>query len=76
MIDQFEDHFIICRSGRVGRRVAGERAAFLEILTSHDRPDLRFEEIEIASGYAQAGRTTRELQALENLSAPGASVGA
>ncbi len=37
-------------------------AAFLEIVTSHGGPDLRFEEIEITRGYAQAGRTIRELR--------------
>jgi len=37
-------------------------AAFLEIVTSHGGPDLRFEEIEITPGYAQAGRTIRELR--------------
>ena len=31
-------------------------AAFLEIVTSHGGPDLRFEEIEIKSEYPQAGR--------------------
>ena len=37
-------------------------AAFLEIVTSHGGPDLRFEEIEIQSEYPQAGRTIRELR--------------
>jgi voltage-gated potassium channel len=37
-------------------------AAVLENVTSHGGPDLRFEEIEITPGYAQAGRTIRELR--------------
>jgi voltage-gated potassium channel len=37
-------------------------AAFLEIVTSHGGPDLRFEEIEIHREYPQAGRTIRELR--------------
>ena len=37
-------------------------AAFLEIVTSHGGPDLRFEEIEITRQYPQAGRTIRELR--------------
>jgi voltage-gated potassium channel len=37
-------------------------AAFLEIVTSHGGPDLRFEEIEIHRRYPQAGRTIRELR--------------
>ena len=37
-------------------------AAFLEIVTSHGGPDLRFEEIEIRSEYPRAGHTIRELR--------------
>jgi voltage-gated potassium channel len=37
-------------------------AAFLDIVTSHGGPDLRFEEIEITAACPQAGRTIRELR--------------
>jgi len=37
-------------------------AAFLELVSSHAGPDLRFEEIEVASECAAAGRTIRELR--------------
>jgi voltage-gated potassium channel len=37
-------------------------AAFLEIVTSHGGPDLRFEEIEIRSEQPNAGMTIRELR--------------
>ena len=37
-------------------------AAFLEIVSSHAGPDLRFEEIEVPSRCAAAGRTIRELR--------------
>jgi voltage-gated potassium channel len=37
-------------------------AAFLEIVSSHAGPDLRFEEIEIAKECPQAGRSIRELR--------------
>ena len=36
-------------------------AAFLDIVSSHAGPDLRFEEIEVRSECPQAGRTIREL---------------
>jgi voltage-gated potassium channel len=36
-------------------------AAFLELVSSHAGPDLRFEEIEISSQCPEAGRTIREL---------------
>jgi voltage-gated potassium channel len=36
-------------------------AAFLELVSSHAGPDLRFEEIEVQPGWAQAGRSIREL---------------
>jgi len=36
-------------------------AAFLELVSSHAGPDLRFEEIEVHSDCPQAGRTIREL---------------
>jgi len=36
-------------------------AAFLELVSSHAGPDLRFEEIEVSAGCPQAGRTIREL---------------
>jgi voltage-gated potassium channel len=36
-------------------------AAFLELVSSHAGPDLRFEEIEVHPGCPQAGRTIREL---------------
>jgi voltage-gated potassium channel len=36
-------------------------AAFLELVSSHTGPDLRFEEIEVSTGCPQAGRTIREL---------------
>jgi voltage-gated potassium channel len=36
-------------------------AAFLELVSSHTGPDLRFEEIEVSAGCPQAGRTIREL---------------
>lgn len=37
-------------------------AAFLDIVSSHGGPDLRFEEIEVRREYPQAGRTIRELR--------------
>jgi voltage-gated potassium channel len=37
-------------------------AAFLEMVSSHGGPDLRFEEIEVRTDSAQAGRSIRELQ--------------
>ena len=37
-------------------------AAFLELVSSHAGPDLRFEEIEVAADCPQAGRTIRELR--------------
>jgi voltage-gated potassium channel len=37
-------------------------AAFLEIVSSHAGPDLRFEEIEVGDDCAQAGRSIRELR--------------
>jgi len=37
-------------------------AAFLEIVSSHGGPDLRFEEIEVTADCPQAGRTIRELR--------------
>ena len=37
-------------------------AAFLEMVTSHGGPDLRFEEIEVTEACGQAGRTIRELR--------------
>ena len=37
-------------------------AAFLELVSSHGGPDLRFEEIEVAPGCPQAGRTIREIR--------------
>ncbi|HZO97124.1 MAG TPA: TrkA family potassium uptake protein [Gaiellaceae bacterium] len=36
-------------------------AAFLELVSSHAGPDLRFEEIEVRPGCPKAGRTIREL---------------
>lgn len=36
-------------------------AAFLELVSSHAGPDLRFEEIEVTAECPQAGRTIREL---------------
>jgi voltage-gated potassium channel len=36
-------------------------AAFLDMVTTHAGPDLRFEELEIRPGCAPAGRTLREL---------------
>ena len=36
-------------------------AAFLELVSSHAGPDLRFEEIEVSPACPQAGRTIREL---------------
>jgi voltage-gated potassium channel len=36
-------------------------AAFLELVSTHAGPDLRFEEIEVREGCPQAGRTIREL---------------
>jgi voltage-gated potassium channel len=35
-------------------------AAFLELVSTHGGPDLRFEEIEVPEGCPQAGRTIRE----------------
>ena len=37
-------------------------AAFLEMVSSHGGPDLRFEEIEVRGDSAQAGRSIRELR--------------
>jgi voltage-gated potassium channel len=37
-------------------------AAFLELVSSHAGPDLRFEEIEVSADCAQVGRTIRELR--------------
>jgi voltage-gated potassium channel len=37
-------------------------AAFLDIVSTHGGPDLRFEEIEITASCPQAGRTIRELR--------------
>jgi voltage-gated potassium channel len=37
-------------------------AAFLELVSSHAGPDLRFEEIEVREGCAEVGRTIRELR--------------
>jgi voltage-gated potassium channel len=37
-------------------------AAFLDIVSTHGGPDLRFEEIEITAPCPQAGRTIRELR--------------
>jgi voltage-gated potassium channel len=37
-------------------------AAFLELVSSHAGPDLRFEEIEVSSACPQAGRSIRELR--------------
>jgi voltage-gated potassium channel len=37
-------------------------AAFLELVSSHTGPDLRFEEIEVRETCPQAGRTIRELR--------------
>ena len=37
-------------------------AAFLEMVSSHAGPDLRFEEIEVREDSAQAGRSIRELR--------------
>src|SRR5262249_56058216 len=37
-------------------------AAFLELVSSHGGPALRFEEIEVAPGSPQAGRTIREIR--------------
>jgi voltage-gated potassium channel len=37
-------------------------AAFLELVSSHSGPDLRFEEIEVHGDCPQAGRTIRELR--------------
>jgi voltage-gated potassium channel len=36
-------------------------AAFLELVSTHAGPDLRFEEIEVRSGCPQAGKTIRQL---------------
>jgi voltage-gated potassium channel len=36
-------------------------AAFLELVSTHAGPDLRFEELEVRGGCPQAGRTIREL---------------
>ena len=36
-------------------------AAFLELVSTHAGPDLRFEEIEVGSACPQAGQTIREL---------------
>jgi voltage-gated potassium channel len=37
-------------------------AAFLELVSTHAGPDLRFEELEVPDGCAQTGRTIRELR--------------
>jgi voltage-gated potassium channel len=37
-------------------------AVFLELLSSHGGPDLRFEEIEVSASCGQVGRTIRELR--------------
>ena len=37
-------------------------AAFLELVSTHGGPDLRFEEIEVGEGCAQAGKTIREIR--------------
>jgi voltage-gated potassium channel len=37
-------------------------AAFLELVSSHGGPDLRFEELEVRAGSPQAGRTIREIR--------------
>jgi voltage-gated potassium channel len=37
-------------------------AAFLELVSSHGGPDLRFEELEVSEGSPQAGRTIREIR--------------
>jgi voltage-gated potassium channel len=37
-------------------------AAFLELVSSHTGPDLRFEEIVVTEGCPQAGRTIREIR--------------
>jgi voltage-gated potassium channel len=37
-------------------------AAFLELVSTHAGPDLRFEEIEVTKGCPQAGRTIREIR--------------
>jgi voltage-gated potassium channel len=37
-------------------------AAFLELVSTHGGPDLRFEEIEVPDGCLQAGRTIREIR--------------
>lgn len=37
-------------------------AAFLEIVSTHGGPELRFEEIEVTAACGQAGRTIRELR--------------
>jgi voltage-gated potassium channel len=37
-------------------------AVFLELLSSHGGPDLRFEEIEVSTACGQVGRTIRELR--------------
>jgi len=37
-------------------------AAFLELVSTHGGPDLRFEEIEVAAAAAPAGQTIRELR--------------
>jgi voltage-gated potassium channel len=37
-------------------------AAFLELVSTHGGPDLRFEEIEVTSACPQAGRTIREIR--------------
>ncbi len=37
-------------------------AAFLELVSSHAGPDLRFEELEVAADCPQAGKTIRELR--------------
>jgi voltage-gated potassium channel len=37
-------------------------AAFLELVSTHGGPDLRFEELEVPAGCPQAGRTIREIR--------------
>jgi voltage-gated potassium channel len=37
-------------------------AAFLELVSSHGGPDLRFEELEVTSASPQVGRTIREIR--------------
>jgi voltage-gated potassium channel len=37
-------------------------AAFLELVSSHGGPDLRFEELEVSGTSPQAGRTIREIR--------------